>query len=81
MESITLQSMFDSVTGLTATQVCMIADLDAVEKKHLDTIREHGYTEAVLQSWDEVAEKYELSRTHRRGMSITAVGGTTTTIH
>ena len=73
---ITMQQMFDSIVSLTPEQSVMIRDMENIEQKYIEDIREHGYTEDVLKAWDKVAEDFGLSFTHRKlnAVPLTTVG-------
>lgn len=83
MDNVSLQDMFDGIVSMTATQAAMVYDMEQAHYKHSATIATKGYTEAVLKDWDEIANKYGLSFTHRKmaATPLASVGGTEHTLH
>ena len=60
----TMQEAFDALVSIPASIEVMYEDMEAVNQKHMATMRTEGKTDAYWDDVADVASKYGLSFTH-----------------
>lgn len=79
MDNSSMQELFDTYANIPAPAIALMYDMEQVQAKYLDHIKEHGLTDLVFDEYEAIAEKYGVAYhnpKYEHGLNVVAGNAT-----